>query len=114
MVGNQHRVIFVALLLATVVLFWLVPPFSSSAWPTSTLVEGSDSWRAEHPAPQRFFVSTGLVVPKPGGFGFGSLATVLQNWWPLVWPMLLAIHAIGLSIWAAGWAWARYQNRATS
>ncbi|MGK0520425.1 MAG: hypothetical protein ACJAUC_003131 [Planctomycetota bacterium] len=113
-VSNRHRAIFIGLLLLTQVLFWIWPPWAPVAWPTNELVEGDAAWRAAHPAPQRMLVTTGIVVPTKAGIGFGPLSAVLDNWLPLVWKLLLTIHAIGITIWCAGWAWARHQNRATS
>jgi len=109
--GNLNRAVFCGLLVLTVFLFWLVPPWSPTAWPTNELVDGPPSWRAEHPLPQRFFLDTGIVVPNGGDIGFGPLSAAFGNWLPQIWRLLLTIHAVGLAIWCAGWGWARYQNR---
>ena len=104
-VGNQHRCIFAGVLVLTQVLFWIVPPWSPSAWPTCLFANLS------------YLVQTGVLIIHEGpplSFSFGPWDTWFRNWWPPIAWMLCAIHAIGLSIWAAGWAWARYQNRATS
>ena len=61
--------------------------------------------------PETMLLPTGVVVPSAAGIGFGPLSAVLNNWLPMVWKLLLAIHAIGFAIWGAGWAWARFENR---
>jgi hypothetical protein len=102
-VNNRNRAIFIGVLLLTQVLFWIVPPWAPTAWPTHEMVE-----------PQLMLIPTGVLVPTTAGIGFGPLSAVLNNWLPMVWKLLLTIHAIGLTIWCAGWAWARYENRAAS
>ena len=77
--GNKNRLVFVGLLLLTQVLFWLVPPWSPTAWPTNELVEGDAAWRAAHPPPQRMFVTTGVVVPTKAGIGFGPLSITRRS-----------------------------------
>ena len=99
-VGNRNRLAFAVLLLLTQVLFWIVPPWASTAWPTNAMVE-----------PETMLLPTGVLVPSAAGIGFGPLSAVLNNWLPMVWKLLLAIHAIGFAIWCAGWAWARFENR---
>ncbi|HIE70522.1 MAG TPA: hypothetical protein EYP98_10285 [Planctomycetes bacterium] len=116
--GNNNRLLFIGLLGLTLFLFWLVPPWSATAWPTNVFFHGTDAWRATHPD-KLFLVEIGVLLPQvgPGGvvnIGFGSLATVLGEWVPRIWKPLAVVHAIGITIWCAGWGWARYQNRATS
>jgi hypothetical protein len=102
-VNNRNRAIFIGVLLLTQVLFWIVPPWAPTAWPTHEMVE-----------PQLMLIPTGVLVPTTAGIGFGPMSAVLNTWLPMVWKLLLTIHAIGLTIWCAGWAWARYENRAAS
>jgi len=113
-VSNRNRAIFIGVLLLTQVLFWIVPPWSSSAWPTNELVAGSESWRDAHPTPESMLLTMGVIVPTEHGIGFGTLSAVFQNWVPEIWKLLAAMHAIGITIWCAGWAWARHQNRVTT
>jgi hypothetical protein len=109
-VGNGNRALFVGLLLVSVVLFWMVPPWSPTAWPTNELVDGSAEWCAANPD-KKFFLDTGIVVPTSAGIGFGPMSAAMGNWLPRVWQLLVTIHVIGLLFWCAGWLWARHENR---
>lgn len=104
--GNRNRLIFVALLGLAVLLFWLLPPWSPTAWPTRDLFNGPESWRAEHPG-KHFLAETGVLLPVPNGIGFGPLSASVGNWLPVVWPYLAVAYAVGVTIWLTGWAYAR-------
>ena len=104
-VGNRNRLAFAGGLVLTLLLFWWVPPWSATAWPTEVFSNLA------------YLLETGVVEINEGPpvtFGFGSSETWFCNWLPPIWTMLLMVHLIGLSIWGAGWLWARYQDRAAS
>lgn len=97
--GNLHRVVFVGLLALAQGLFWLVPPWESSAWPTSLF--------ANHV----LLVETGLVVPGPGpglDIGFGPLSAALGKWLPAIWLPLAILHLILAAMLVVGWWLARW------
>jgi hypothetical protein len=72
-------------------------PWPSVSWPTHTVVD---------PA-----ILNGVVVLLPdGSYGFGPLRAALQGWLPVVWPRLAVIGAIGATIWATGFALARWRK----
>jgi hypothetical protein len=104
-VSNRNRLVFGGVLAVTLLLFWIVPPWSPTAWPT------------EEFANLPYLLKSGVVVINEGPpvtFSFGATDTWFCNWLPPIWTMLLTIHLIGITIWCAGWGWARYQNRATN
>jgi hypothetical protein len=116
--GNAYRLVFAGLIGLTLFLFWLVPPWSPTAWPTNVVVEGPVEWRQEfnptnHPA-KRLMIQSGLVVPYPGAkglnIGFGPLSSALQGWLPVVWRTLLVCHLIGVAIWIGGWLLTRLRR----
>ena len=80
------------LLALTLVLFWLVPPWESTAWPTNLLADPG------------LLVQTGMLVIGQGEFdiGFGTLGDALGRWLPAVWPILAVVHGIGVVTWIAG------------
>ncbi len=90
--GLVPRLVAGGLLVVTLLLFWLVPPWSSTAWPTSLLADPG------------LLVQTGMLVLGEGEFdiGFGTLGDALGRWLPAVWPILATVHAIGAVIWFAG------------
>ena len=113
--GGRYRLAFAGLIGLTLMLFWLVPPWASSAWPTNDIVEGPPQWRLERnpngdPTKKLMFQS-GLVVliPTPDGlnFGFGPLSAALTGWLPVVWKILATCHLIGGLYWIVGWLLAR-------
>ena len=91
--GTRHQLVFAAALALTLLLFWWVPPWTSTAWPTNEL------------ANPVLLTRTGLLVIGSGEFdiGFGSLDDAVGSWLPEVWPILAAVHGIGVGIWVAGW-----------
>ena len=95
--GPRHQAVFAGLLALTWGLFELVPPWSSTAWPTNLL------------ANPIVLTETGLLVIGQGEFeiGFGTLGDALGRWLPRVWPVLAAVHGLGVGIWAAGWGLTR-------
>ena len=115
--GNANRLLFGGLLGLSLFLFWLVPPWSPTAWPTNLFFSGTAEWRAAHPE-DHFLVHIGLLLPEvgPGGgvnIGFGSLGTALTGWLPVVWQALLAVYSIFAAIWLAGWGIARWWRPAS-
>ena len=90
--GARHRVVAAGLLALTLVLFWLVPPWESTAWPTNLLADPG------------LLVQTGMLVIGQGEFdiGFGTLGDALGRWLPAVWPILAVVHGIGVVTWIAG------------
>lgn len=113
--GNRNRLVFGGLLGLALILFWLVPPWSPTAWPTRLFFHGPHEWQVAHPGKQ-FLVEIKMILPEPtvgGGvnIGFGSLETALTEWIPVIWKPLALVHAIGLAIWGAGWAFARFVRR---
>jgi hypothetical protein len=96
--GRAHRRIFVGLIAATLLAFWLVPPWESTAWPTNDLANPG------------LLVRTGMLVIGKGEFdiGFGSLSDAVSRWVPSVWPILLTVHTIGAAIWCVGYLIARF------
>jgi hypothetical protein len=103
--GNKSRIIYAVLLVLSAFLFWWKPPWAADAWPTKLL------------ANLPLLVTTEVVhlTPPPAEFeSFGTLEASLQKWLPAIWKPLAVIYAIGISIWCAGWAYARHQNRAAS
>ena len=84
----------------TLLLFWWVPPWTSTAWPTNEL------------ANPVLLTRTGLLVIGSGEFdiGFGSLDDALGRWLPEVWPILAAVHGTGVGIWLAGWGLTRLRK----
>jgi hypothetical protein len=92
-----HRVAFVALATLGAVLMTVWNPWPPVSWPTHTVVD---------PA-----ILNGVVVLLPdGSYGFGPLRAALQGWLPVVWPRLAVIGAIGATIWATGFALARWRK----
>ena len=85
----------------TLLLFWMVPPWSSTAWPTNDL------------ANPLLLTETGMLVIGQGEFdiGFGSLRDAVSRWLPAVWPILAAVHGTGVGIWLAGWGLTRLRKR---
>jgi len=101
--GGKNRVAYLVLLALTAFLLWLVPPWTSTAWPTNEL------------ANLPLFAATEVIhlTPPPVVLeSFGTLEASLNQWLPAVWRPLSVIYAIGLTIWCAGWLWARCENRA--
>ena len=98
--GARHQLVFAAALGLTLLLFWWVPPWTSTAWPTNELA---------NPA---LLTRTGLLVIGSGEFdiGFGSLDDAVGRWLPEVWPILAAVHGTGLGIWLAGWGLTRLRK----
>lgn len=98
--GPRHQAVFAALLALTWGLFELVPPWSSTAWPTNLL------------ANPILLTETGLLVIGQGEFeiGFGTLGDAVGRWLPRVWPVLAAVLGTGVGIWCAGWGLTRLRN----
>ena len=98
--GRLHQLAFAEMLILTFVLFELVPPWSSTAWPTDQL------------ANPLILTRTGLLVISEGEFniGFGTLGDAVLRWLPEVWHILLAVHATGAGIWLAGWGMTRLRE----
>ena len=102
--GAMHRAVFAGWCGLTLLLFWLVPPWSSTAWPTNLL------------ANPKLLLDTGMVIIGKGEFdiGFGSLSAALGNWLPATWRVLAVVHGIGVAIWLAGWGFARFGEPGTA
>jgi hypothetical protein len=97
-----HRAVYAGLVALGIGLMLWIPPWAASAWPIDAM------------ANLPFWVETGVVQVFPeGGYGSGSLPTVVRNWLPRVAPMLAAIAAIGTAIWLGGLALARRRNSNT-
>jgi len=97
--GNRARFTFAGLLALSVYLFWLVPPWSPSAWPTRIFAD------------TKLLFTTGVAFDGPGeglDIGFGGLDASVGRWLPQIWKPLLVVHLIGVTIWLAGWAYARF------
>jgi len=98
--GARRRLLYVGLLMLSVFLFWLVPPWSSSAWPTSLF------------ANDVLLLDSKVVVPGPGpglDIGFGPLSAAVGNWLPAIWLPLTLILSVLFVIWLAGALLARWQ-----
>lgn len=100
--GNRYRAVFALFLGVSVLLFWWIPPWTSSAWPTSVFADGL------------LLAQSGVVVVGPGGpfdIGFGPLSAVVGKWLPAIWKPLLVLHSIGAAIWLAGFFMARFGRK---
>lgn len=103
--GGKNRVVYAGLLVLSAFLFWLVPPWTAAAWPTNLFAN----------LPLLAKTEVVHLTPPPVKFeSFGTLEASLQLWLPAIWKPLAVVHAIGATIWCAGWAWARHQNRAAN
>ena len=98
--GRLHQLVCAGVLALTLLLFWWVPPWTSTAWPTNDL------------ANPVLLTGTGMLVIGSGEFdiGFGSLGDAVGRWLPAVWPILAAVHGTGVGIWLAGWGLTRLRK----
>jgi len=87
-----HRLVYAGIVALGVGLMAWIPPWSSSAWPTSAMANVLFETRAAVANP---------ATHQPMG---GALSDVLTKWVPAVAPMLVPIIAILAAIWFAG-AW---------
>ncbi|MFK7739144.1 MAG: hypothetical protein AB8H80_02385 [Planctomycetota bacterium] len=116
--GWRSRTVVAALIGASLLVFWLQPPWSPSAVPTNLFLDGTPEWRAANNPeglPLGFLVKNEIVLfgPAQGGglnVSFASLGTVLERWLPTVWPLLLMLHGLGAAIWLFGWLLARFRS----
>lgn len=90
-----HRARYAGLVALGCGLMLWIPPWAPNAWPTDALANTT------------VLVETGMIVIENGDYFPGTLDSALHRWLPRVWPMLLAVLAVGAAIWAAGWALAR-------
>lgn len=115
--GHVARATVLVLLGASLLIFWLVPPWPASSWPTYVLLDGPAWWRAEHPTQLPgvdLLYQNRIVIIDPNGppgqinVSYGPLSLVIEKWLPVVWPWLLVLHGMFAAIWGVGWALARF------
>jgi hypothetical protein len=99
-----HRLVYTGIVALGVGLMAWIPPWSSSAWPTSTMAVTALR-------PEIGGARENPVTKQPMG---GALSDVLGKWVPAVAPLLVPILAILAAIWIAGFWFARRQPPATA
>jgi hypothetical protein len=100
--ADGHRLVYAGIVALGVGLMAWIPPWSSSAWPTSAMAH--------------VLFETGAAVQNPATtqpMG-GTLSDVFTKWVPAVAPVLVPILAILAAIWFAGAWFARRQPPATA
>ncbi|MCA3009250.1 MAG: hypothetical protein INH34_12820 [Phycisphaerales bacterium] len=90
-----HRALYAGLVALGCGLMLWIPPWAPNAWPTDAIANTS------------VLVETGMIVIKDSDYFPGTLDSALCRWLPRVWPMLMAVLAVGALIWGLGWALAR-------